>query len=242
MVRANDVQWVAILSGQDYPIKPLALLEEMLSRSEFDAHFEATTADGLNRDERSNFRHRYYYQYGPRKLLDPSSRDSSEKGLRRAGEYWLDVASFGVNHIQRAVHIYRFPPPIPRSVGWRARWTPYTEGSPCWKSSAWMVLSTHAIRELLAFVDEYPEYVRYYRRTAIPEESATATVLCNLPSVRVEPHPLQYTRWSHPKLGHPDVLREADLDTLLTVPHFFARKFDITVDSGVLDRIDEWLG
>jgi hypothetical protein len=85
------------------------------------------------------------------------------------------------------------------------------------------------------------EFVNYYRRTVLPGESATATLLCNEPSLHVYPHDLHYTRWTHPKTAHPDVFGATDLAELLAAPQYFARKFDLAKDAEIFDKLDDIL-
>jgi hypothetical protein len=73
----------------------------------------------------------------------------------------------------------------------------------------------------------------------LPDESATATIVCNAPELRVELHDLHHIRWTRRATGHPDVLGVADLPELLASPAHFARKFDVAHDVEVLDRLDQ---
>lgn len=84
-----------------------------------------------------------------------------------------------------------------------------------------------------------PEYVAYYRKTMLPDESATATIVCNAPELKIEPRDLHHIRWTRARSGHPDVFGVADLPELLASPCYFARKFDIAQDIDVLDRLDQ---
>jgi hypothetical protein len=88
-------------------------------------------------------------------------------------------------------------------------------------------------------MSEHPEYVDYYRRTIIPDESMIATLIFNSPNLRVDNRDVHYTRWTHSETGHPDIFGLADLPELISAPQYFARKFDINLDSDILDRLDE---
>ncbi len=80
--------------------------------------------------------------------------------------------------------------------------------------------------------------MNYLRRTVLPDESAIASLLCNDPSVRVTNQSMHYVRWTQPKSGHPDLLRERDVAEVLDTDGFFARKFDIGSDPEIFDRLD----
>ena len=55
------------------------------------------------------------------------------------------------------------------------------------------------------------DYDRYYEKTGIPDESATVTIVCDDPSLKVGSGNLERTRWTDGDHGHPDVLVLDDL-------------------------------
>jgi hypothetical protein len=73
----------------------------------------------------------------------------------------------------------------------------------------------------------------------IPDESATATIVCNDPTLKVWNGTLHWTRWTDDDPSHPDVLVLNDLGDFVGSDKFFARKFDADVDSSVLDALDQ---
>jgi hypothetical protein len=241
MVGSWDVDWTVVLSGQDYPVKPLAGFEVALKSLDADAMFEAARVTELAPWQRRDAQYRYLFQY--RRQPDGASAVAEwfPAILRRTGRTASDITSYTVNHLQPFFHLYRYPPPMPRRLGWRARRTPFSESAPCWHSSSWMALSRRAAVRLLEFVDGHPDFVEYYRHTAIPDESATATILCNDPELRVRHEPLSVSRWTRSRTGHPEVLRMEDLPFIKSQPQFFARKFDTAVDAAVLDALDDLL-
>lgn len=236
-----DVDWVVVLSGQDYPVKPLAAFEATLRSIGVDAMFEATRVSELAPQQRHDLEYRYLYQYRHQAAAPPEIVQLFPSALRRTARAVSDVSSYVINHAQSFLHLYRYPPPMPRRLGWRARHTPFSESTPCWHSSSWMALSRRGFVRLLEFIDSHPEFVDYYRHTPSPDESAIATILCNDPDIRVRREPLTLARWTHPESGHPEVLRIWDLPFINSRPQFFARKFDIAVDTTVLDALDDLL-
>lgn len=241
MARSSDVDWVVILSAQDYPVKPLTGFEAALRSLQADAMFEAARLSERAPRQRRNLERRYLYQYRRPPAPPPEWVQRLPTMLRRVGRAASDAASYAINHSQPFLHLYRYPPPMPRRLGWRASRTPFSESAPCWHSSAWMALSRRAVERLLQFVDSHPNFVDYYRHTPNADESATATILCNDADLRVTRQPLSISRWTHPRSGHPEVLRMRDLPFIDSHPQFFARKFDIALDAGVLDAIDDTL-
>jgi hypothetical protein len=233
-----DYDWIVHLSGQDYPIRPLAELERRLADEGRDGYIIHDRL-GTEREVASRLREeavrRYFFQYYqlPRlragRLLPAGVRTA----VRRRGQALKKVAA----------PVYLKPLPREEGVraGRRARRTPFRDGYACYKGSLWVALSRHAVRRYLATLADRPELYRYYRRTINPDESITATVLANDPTVRLDPDPLRFTDW-HAGGAHPDVITVEHLDAMLASDKFFARKFDPGVDAEVLDEIDRRLG
>jgi len=240
MIGHVDFDWVIQLSAQDYPIKSLATLEDYLGGTGADVLLQSVPINELSRAaDRRDRRRRYLYQYRP--ILRTTSEhyllDGMMRRLRRGTGPFIDL----VNNIQPYFQIYKFPDGAANRVGWRARSTPFTESEPCRFGSNWFSLSYRGAQFLATRAHDRPDYVSYYRRTVLPGESATATLLCNAPELRVEPHDLHYTRWSRPRTSHPDVFTSDDLPELLAAPQYFARKFDIAKDSEILNKLDDVL-
>ena len=235
-----EFDWVILLSAQDYPIKPLATLGDYLKATGADAVLRSVPIGELSKaSDRRDKRRRYLYHYrqtatGPQGY-QPSGRFRCM--LRRGTGPLVDV----VNNVQPFFQIFKFPDGMPSRFGWRARSTPFTENEPCRFASIWSCLSRRAAEFVSTCERDRPEYLNYYRRTVMPGESATATLVCNAPGLRIEPKDLHHTRWSHPETSHPDIFATADLAELLAAPEYFARKFDIARDAEILDRLDEAL-
>ena len=64
------------------------------------------------------------------------------------------------------------------------------------------------------------------------------------PVMETKQNCLIYTHFNDlgkPFIGHPYILEVCDIEKLKNMPQCFARKFDDTIDSHVLDLIDECL-
>lgn len=229
--------WIVVLSAQDYPIKPLGDLGHYLAGSGADALMHATPIDDLpSAAERRNRRQRYLYQYRPASLR-PMTTTSGRLWARLRQVTALPADLF--NNVQPYVRIYRYPDLMPWRLGRRPAGTPFTPENPCWFGSVWFSLDRRAVDYLVSFTRDNPNYVEHFRHTICPDESATATLICNAPGIRVEHRALHYVRWTNPKSGHPDILCSRDLAELVNAPGFFARKFDLAADSAILDQLDE---
>jgi hypothetical protein len=87
-----------------------------------------------------------------------------------------------------------------------------------------------------------PALVRFFKYVDVPDEIFFQTVLLNSPyrDIIVNDN-LRHIDWKDPTAGSPAVLTRSDFPALAESPKLFARKFDVRVDAGILDMIDERL-
>jgi hypothetical protein len=235
-----EFDWMVLLSAQDYPIKPLAGLAYDLERGGADAVFQASPLSQLpGTFERISTRHRYLFQYQPARAGRQGARSRGARTFLRRRTRSLVAA---LNIAQPLFKLYWLPDGMPYRLGWRARKTPFSRNLPCWKGSQWFALSRGALEYVLTYLDDHPQYVDYYRRTMVPDESMIATVVFNSPHLQVAKRDVTYTRWTSWRSGHPDIFEAVDLPELMAVPQYFARKFDIYRDAGILDELDQFIG
>jgi len=237
MVEHLAFDWVVFLSEQDYPIAPLDRLEQLLEESQVDAFVEATPIHLVeDPDIRMGCDRRYNYRYVklPRLGLMPRLPPKTRRLVADRANY----GNFVLYKLQRKVTVFCYPDPLPMRLGVRPRRSPFSPEFPCWYGSQWMALSRRAAEKVVEFVRDREDYVRYYSRTVIPDESATATIVCNDPELTVRDEGLHHVRFSSLE-GHPDAFGLADLGELVGSGRYFARKFDIDVDAAVLSALDE---
>lgn len=229
-----DVDWVMLLSEQDYPIAPFRAFRERLATSGADAIIAATRVDRVaDPAERQDAGDRYYYEY--RFVPGPDRLPSAVRGLVAPARR----VAIGVLRHSFLLNFYRGVPNLgmPDRIGVRVKRRVYPPGFPCWVNDCWFPISTTAIRAVLDHLDTDPEYVRHHERTVIPLESATATILFNHPGLRVENAALHAIRWSDRVSGRPDVLTLADLPFLDASGALFTRKVDLR-HTDLLDALD----
>lgn len=212
-----DPDWLLVLSGQDYPLRPLEDIHGALAESGLDAMLGGAWELDTRRlppPPEDEFFLRYAYAHFP-----------APDRLRR-----LPGALRPLTYLRE--------PPAPRQLGVRRPRLPYGPGRRCYVSSDWLTLSRPAVRAVLDAARSDRRLMRHYRRVAIPSESFFATVLLNDPNLKVARTNRRYIRFPGPGHPHPDTLTSADLDELLDSGCDFARKFDAQVDSAVLDALD----
>jgi Core-2/I-Branching enzyme len=104
-------------------------------------------------------------------------------------------------------------------------------------------LSREAAEYVDRYVEEHPEYVRRFQFTLISDEIFTQTILANSPlRDKLINDDQRYTRWPGSHCPSPVVLTMPDLPLLMKSGKLFGRKFDVTLDSHILDAIDARAG
>lgn len=185
-----------LLSGQDYPIKPLSHITAYLRRHR-KQFIESFRLDRPNRWTDAG--HAY-------------------QAMNRISWYTVAVRS----------HFIRVP--VKRVL---------PDGLSPFGGSQWWCLS----RQCLKYVDEVvrarPDIVRYFRRTFVPDELFFQTIMSNSPfGGQATGDDLRYIDFVRPNPHYPRTFGVEDFDRILASPKLFARKFDLSRDEEILDRID----
>ena len=118
--------------------------------------------------------------------------------------------------------------PVPRRL---------PEGLEPYGGMAFWALTGETLAWLMRFLGERPEVLRFFRRTKMPDELFFQTVLLSSLAETVDNELLHYLDWSSGS-AHPATLTVADLPKLRASGRLFARKFDASVDSEIIDLID----
>jgi hypothetical protein len=218
-----DYDWLVTLTGQDYPVMPLAQSERILRDGGHDAflrHWDVL-APGSPWPRHKPVR-RYWYRYAryPRVPM-PALR------LLRT-----------VSHLVPGLYVSLFYGPF---VGVRARRNPWHDGYRCYGGWAWGALRREAVAAIVEAMRTDTALVEFYRHTMSPEESILQTILCNDGRFRVHDDDLRYIDYTGTTTGSPRTLGCADVPVLTSGRYAIARKFDPAVDAVVFDRLDEHL-
>jgi hypothetical protein len=225
--RRFDYAWIVVLSGQDYPLRPLAAIESELLSLHADAAIGVQ--DEVRDDPASRHWSRYFWAH--RRLprwTAPLLRSGGVSALLRRlnkSRPWIGL---------------RFDPDGSPKLGRRLRRTPFGPSYRCYKGTLWGSYSRRAVRHLLETVRERPELLAHFRRTHAADEGFFPTLLVNDPGLEVLRTTRRYIDWRE-RGRHPRTLGLADLPRMLASGQDFARKLDITVDAALLDALDERL-
>lgn len=102
--------------------------------------------------------------------------------------------------------------------------------------SYWTLHRDH-VDYIRSYLAGNPKYVRFFSHTDISDETFFHTILCNSPLFdRIVNDDLRLIDWSDPEES-PVIFRSRDFDRLKCSTDLFARKFDPTVDSEIIERI-----
>jgi hypothetical protein len=218
-VAQADFDWLVLLSGQDYPVRPVAEIERSLALADVDAFAETRACErpplAAIPDE---FAARYFFRWRP------LSRRAPTRLVRAAGLRG------------RLVRLRAMP--TGTWVGVRALRSPFGSAFGCYRGGDWLTLSRAAVEAVQRFAADRPDVVGYYAHTLHPNESFIQTVLANDASLRLSGDTRRINVWDRPHMSGPRVLTMDDLERVLGSGADFARKFDETVDRAVLDELD----
>ena len=124
--------------------------------------------------------------------------------------------------------------------------SPSTRKYPIFKQqfggAAWLMLTNEAVTYLLNFCREHPKFVDFHKHTWCPDEFLFHTILMNSPfKDKIHQNNYWYMEWFN-QIYNPKILRTWDYAKIISSNKLFARKFDETVDSEIMDMIDNFRG
>ncbi len=111
---------------------------------------------------------------------------------------------------------------------------------PCGGNS-WWTLSVETVKEILFFINKNPNFLIYHKYSLIPDEMFFQTIVNHL--FQEKRHLIQDTTtfidWERENLIGTPILTINDYDLLINKPEnkLFARKFDVEIDSDILNKL-----
>ncbi len=219
-----DFDWLIKLSGQDYPVQPLSEIEYLLSTTKYDGFleffkvFSPESCWGMR--EGSN---RYLYQYKKIPISLPKwiiSMLKITKIINYLQNWFLINFEFGLRFGIKAKPIF-------------------DDDFHCYGGLFFTILSKKCLEYLDDFSKINSHVIEYYQNVLLPEESFIQTVLVNSNRFNLYNQCKHYVDFSNSTHGHPAILTVKDYDAMTQKKYYFARKFDINVDSKILDMLDQ---
>ncbi len=223
----TEFDWLINITGQDYPTQPLPRIEKFLATTKYDGfskYFDVLSDSEHNPWGRREGCDRYLYNYW------------------RSGEYlslWqralVKFPRMIINNVQPFVKVNAS---YGLMVGLRTTSAPFNEKFLCYAGSYFHTLSRKCIEYLHDFSKQHSSLIDYYKKTCIPDESFIQTILVNNGLFNICNDSKRYINWTGTRHGHPRILRVEDYPELVKDDIHFARKFQPTLESKILDMLD----
>lgn len=214
-----EYDWLINLSGADFPVTSLKGFEEELARTQHDGflhHFDVLTQAPAEMAPMSWAQHhgydRYYYQY--------------RKYKPELNQFERKLLAFPRIFAEKYLRFLRINTAYGLMIGTHARNHPFKGDFKCYAGSYWHTIRRECAEYMLDFCEEHPETVEYFRHVLVPDESFIQTVLVNNRRFRFHAKNRRYFDMSKSRHGHPKLLTEADLPSILGADYFFARKLE----------------
>lgn len=230
LARAIPFDWLVLLSGQDYPIKPLSEIEQLFKTTEYDGFMEYFPAT-MPPVEPTEFGLRWKQDTGLKRFFYRHYRLPSNLILNRV--FFKLGRIFNKKQSLITVSADRNG----SRLGIRCTSTPFSKDFPCYAGSQWHTLSYRCVQYIHGFVQQHPEFVKHYRRTVIPDESFFQTILLNNRDLKIFNNNQRYITWDG---SGPALLKVKDFDYLINSDRQFARKFNTERDREILDLLDQY--
>lgn len=195
----SDFDYAVLLSGQDYPIKPLRRIFDYLK---------------LN----------YGKQFIETFRLDEGENRWSQQGgqFQAAHRFEWRIMRFRSKRI--AIPLKRKPP---------------AGLVPC-GGSQWWCLSSDAVSYVVRYLDDQPKVSKFFKHVSVPDETVFQTLIYNSPFRScIMSDDLHFADWDRPEPPYPRIFDFSDLGSIRQAGKLFARKFDTSVDTKILDLIDQ---
>ncbi|MEH2248142.1 beta-1,6-N-acetylglucosaminyltransferase [Nostoc sp.] len=207
--------WFVLLSGADYPIKTARQILDDLTSSPYDAYiqYERITYETYKHDLKPNmlWLKNSYQRYCTKSFsFDYLKKYFAQLNIEILLEHPLLTKPF----------------------------LPFSKKLACFSGSQWFCANHKAAEYIIDFHSQKNDLTLYYSKLKYTDESYFQTILANAPHLKLQNDRRRYIDWSSGGC-HPKTLLMEDLPNLLASSAHFARKFDIEIDSNILDELDQ---
>lgn len=101
--------------------------------------------------------------------------------------------------------------------------------------SQWWCLNEKTVLWIKNYLQQHPEYQKFFEKSLCPDECFFQTLVMNSPYAdSVKPY-LHYIKWEEGK-NSPKILKKSDYGELKKTKKLMARKFDIDIDREIIER------
>lgn len=211
---ADAPDWFVLLSGTDYPIKTARQILDDLTSNSYDAYIQY---------ERINYEI-YKSDLKPNMLW---LKNSYQRYCTKS--FSFHYAKKYLTHLNLEICLEH--PLLTKPF------LPFSKKLACFSGSLWFCANSKAAKYIIDFHSNKNALTEYYKTLKYTDESYFQTILANAPHLKLKNDRLRYIDWSDGGC-HPKTLLMEDLPKLMASSAHFARKFDIDIDSNVLDELD----
>lgn len=208
----NPPDWFYLISNSCYPIKPRSSMLEQLEKSDFDVHISNEHIDWRNhRTDWQKICFNRYFKYTPSIALLVKNRK------------FRKIMEINAPYLTKQI-------------------IPFSKSFLCYAGEQWFTANRKAANILIDFHENKSALAKHYRheglfRKIVPDESYYHSVFCNSGILKISNNNYRYIDWS---LGgsHPKIFTINDFELIKESDAHFARKFDSSNDSKILDLIE----
>ena len=209
----SDAHYYHLISGQDYPIKPLSQFLDFFDQNNGREYIRLANIPNPRWDNYTYIRFKYFY---PHDYINNHNRDKAHSKINKIINFEKKVG------IKR-----RIPDHFDMLYG----------------STQWFSITNKAVETLLDYTKKHKSFYRRTRWTFAPEEYYVATVVGNLmPKKSLCNTDLRFIRWQKENGNFPAHLGVEHFHCLAQHnPFFFARKLYSDIGKGLIGLIDKYL-
>ncbi|MGH3264053.1 MAG: hypothetical protein ACRDNS_18895 [Trebonia sp.] len=229
-----DYNWLENLTGRDYPLRPIAEIEDALAATEFDGFLLYSPVFPERVPADADHGAAGYALVGP-----------TDAAVRYDYRHWRfgrpsDVKTtllrpfMALNFVQPWVKVSNSY----ASVGIRRR-TVFGPGFHCYGGSFFCSLRADCARYVRDYAKANPDMVAFFRGVLAPEEVFIQSVLVNAGRFNLSTDYKRYIDWTGCHHTHPNTLRMRDIDQVLASDAHWVRKLDLRVDATIFDVLDQ---
>jgi len=198
-----DFSHVSLLSGQDYPIKPLSEIREFFARNPGKSFIEYTSFPVPN------------LEYGGLHRIESYSFNIGYRRDTFIPMKWKNTFNFKGKVLNLFLgFVCFFLPKRKFPNGWK----PYY-------GSQWWSLSNNAVQFIITTILKYPNYLQFQKYSLIPDEMFFQTILLNNYKGMIVNDNKRFIVWDK-GASHPVSLKDEHYQLIKTSAKLFARKFD----------------
>lgn len=208
--RGKQYDYYWLISGQDFPIKSPKYIVEYLSQNPENNYIDLFK--GKVHQEKDLKRNEVYY-----------FRWMMKRGIvnRAAKRFYIEITG-----------------------GWKKTYSLFKRREikqlnvQFFFGSSWWCLNGKAIRWITNYIENNPEYLKFYRHALCPDESFFQSLFMKSPFEKTRKSYLTYVDWAS-ESNSPHILTYKDKDNILASEFLVARKFDIDVDDTIVQYLEK---